>query len=414
MIQPPTVSPRWNSITKLLVGLIIIGIIAFLLYRFTSLVPPLLMIFILVYLLHPVIAGLSNGLQITWRASVNLLYLFILVVLIGLLAWGGVTLVQQVQSLILQVQSFIVNLPRYVANISGEVYQIGPLTLDMRTIDFRAISQQLLSIVQPLLGRTGDLLAALAGGAVEFLGWTLFILAVSYFVMVESSGLREDLVKIEIPGYTEDLRKLGNALSQIWNAFLRGQIIIFVLTVSVYALLLPALSVRYALGLALMAGLAKFLPYIGPAITWVVMAVVTFFQPFKPFGMSPLLYMGVVVGASLLVDQVIDTLITPRIMARTLKVHPAAVLVAALIAANLLGLLGVVIAAPFLATIMLLGRYVMRKMFDLDPWPPVETPLPSSGGTEWLERLRNLRHLLPAGVRRNVRADKENTDEQQP
>ena len=412
MIQPSAASPRWSSTTKLLVGLIIIGIIAFLLYRFTSLVPKLLMIFVLVYLLHPVIAAFSRGLGISWRASVNILYLLIVIVLIGLLAWGGVGLVQQVQSLIIQVQTVVANLPSYVANISGQVFQIGPFALDMRTVDLKAISQQLLSLIQPLLGRTGDLVGTLAGGAVEVFGWSLFILTVSYFVMVESNGLREDLVKIEIPGYTEDLRKLGSALSRIWNAFLRGQIIIFVLAVGIYSILLPALGVRYALGLALMAGLAKFLPYIGPAITWVVMGVVTFFQPFKPFDLNPLLYTGIVVVVTLSVDQVIDTLITPRIMARTLKVHPAAVLVAALIAANLLGLLGVVIAAPFLATIMLLGRYVMRKMFELDPWPPVETELQPSVGMEWIARIKRLRRSFTARREEVMKSDKENSNEQ--
>jgi predicted PurR-regulated permease PerM len=412
MIQPSAASPRWSSTTKLLVGLIIIGIMAFLLYRFTSLVPPLLMIFVLVYLLHPVIAAFSRGLGISWRASVNILYLLIVIVLIGLLAWGGVGLVQQVQSLIIQVQTIVADLPTYVANISGQVFQIGPFRLDMSTVDLKAISQQLLSFIQPLLGRTGDLVGTLAGGAVEVFGWSLFILTVSYFVMVESNGLREDLVKIEIPGYTEDLRKLGSALSRIWNAFLRGQIIIFVLAVGIYSILLPALGVRYSLGLALMAGLAKFLPYIGPAITWVVMGVVTFFQPFKPFDLNPLLYTIIVVVITLSVDQVIDTLITPRIMARTLKVHPAAVLVAALIAANLLGLLGVVIAAPFLATIMLLGRYVMRKMFDLDPWPPVEAELYPSVGMEWIARIKRLRRSFTARRKEVMKSDKENSNEQ--
>jgi predicted PurR-regulated permease PerM len=282
----------------------------------------------------------------------------------------------------------------------------------MRTIDLTAISQQLLSLIQPLLARTGDLVGTLAGGAVEVFGWTLFILTVSYFVMAESKGVREDIVKIEIPGYTEDLRRLGSELSRIWNAFLRGQIIIFVLTVVIYSILLPAMSVRYALGLAFMAGLAKFLPYIGPAITWVVMGVITFFQPFKPFDLNPLLYTGIVVIAALIVDQVMDTLITPRIMARTLKVHPAAVLVAALIAANLLGLLGVVIAAPFLATILLLGRYVMRKMFDLDPWPPMETILHPPVGTEWIARIKQLRRSFIAKRQAVMKSDKENSDEQ--
>jgi predicted PurR-regulated permease PerM len=411
MIQPSTTSPRWGSTTKLLVGLVIIGIVTFLLYRFTSLLPPLLMIFVLVYLLHPVAAALSRGLQISWRAAVNIFFLFMVISLISLLAWGGVTLVQQVQSLIIQIDTFLSNLPTYVENLSGQVFHIGPFPLDMSTVDLNAISQQVLSFIQPLLGRTGDLVGTLAGGAVEVFGWTLFILTVSYFVMVESNGLREDLVKIEIPGYTEDLRRLGTELSRIWNAFLRGQIIIFAFAVCVYSILLPALGVRYALGLALMAGLAKFLPYIGPAITWVVMGVVTFFQPFKPFGLDPLLYTIIVVVVTLSVDQVIDTLITPRIMARTLKVHPAAVLVAALIAANLLGLLGVVIAAPFLATILLLGRYVMRKMFDLDPWPPVETELHPPIATEWFGRLRKLQRSLMVKREQDIRSDKENSNE---
>jgi uncharacterized protein YneF (UPF0154 family) len=79
------------------------------------------------------------------------------------------------------------------------------------------------------------------------------------------------------------------------------------------------------------------------------------------------------------VDWFLDNFITPRIMARTLRVHPAAVLIAAIIAANLLGLLGVIIAAPFLATFLLLGRYIMRKMFDLNPFPKKEqVPPPPS------------------------------------
>src|SRR5688572_10694236 len=49
-----TSSPRWSPTTKLLVGLVVVGIIAFLFIRFTSLITPLLMVFILAYLLHPV------------------------------------------------------------------------------------------------------------------------------------------------------------------------------------------------------------------------------------------------------------------------------------------------------------------------------------------------------------------------
>ena len=316
--------------------------------------------------------------------------------LIGLLTLGGIGLIQQVQSLINQLQTIVADLPRLLEDLSGQVFKFGPFKLDLRTVELQAITQQLLSFVQPLLGRTGNLVTAIAGGAVEVFGWAFFVLIVSYFVMSESNGLRGNLIKIELPGYSEDLRKLGNELSRIWNAFLRGQIYIFILTFIIYVILLSVLGVRYALGLALMAGLAKFLPYIGPAITWVVMALVTFFQASKPFNLEtrPLIYMAIVVVISLVIDQIIDNLVTPRILARTLKVHPAAVLVTALIAANLLGILGVVIAAPSLASLALLGRYTIRKMFDQDPFPAWESLPQPPVGKEWMARLRQLRQSL--------------------
>jgi len=417
MSQTSAPSPQWTSTTKLLIGLVIVGIVAFLLYRFSNLITPLLMIFVLAYLFHPLTTAISRSLHISWRAAVNLLYLVILIILISLITLGGVGLVQQVQSLIVSIQDIIAHLPTYVANLSTQVYQFGPFKLDMKTLDLdlNTISQQLLSFVQPLLGQTGSLVGALAGGAAEIFGWTFFVLIVSYFVMTESSGLQSDLFKMEVPGYVEDFRRLGNELSRIWNAFLRGQIFIFGLAFVIYIFILSILGVRYAIGLALMAGLAKFLPYIGPAITWVVMALVTFFQADKLFDLQPWVYTAVVVGTTLVIDQIIDSFVVPRIMARTLKVHPAAVLVTAIIAANLLGILGVVIAAPFLATITLLGRYIMRKMFDMEPWPEKETKLPPPVGSEWIKRIKKLwKGIVRRLNRESIESKKETADEQQP
>ena len=411
-------SPRWSPTTKLLVGLVVVGITAFLFIRFTSLITPLLMIFILAYLLHPVATMISFWLRVSWRAAVNILYFIILVLVIGSLTLGGVGLIGQVQSLIQLVQTIVADLPTYVESLAGQVFQIGPFTLDMRTIDLNALSTQLLAFVQPLLGRTGNLVTAVAGGAAEIFGWTFFVLIVSYFLMVESSGLQSDLIRVEVPGYNEDLRKLGSKLSIIWNSFLRGQIFIFAMATVIYIVVLSIFGVRYAIGIAFLAGLAKFLPYIGPAITWVIMALVTFFQSPTPFGMQPLTYMLMVVITTTIIDWIIDNLVVPRIMAQTLRVHPAAVLVTALIAANLLGIIGVVIAAPFLASVMLLGRYTMRKMLDLNPWPPGETIPAHPISFEWLTRTREYLEakLQKAQLQRDIAKEKvyekESSDEQ--
>ena len=408
-----TNSPRWSSTTKLLVGLIIVGIVGFLVIRFTSLITPLLIVFILAYLLHPLITILSRSLNISWKAAVNILFFVILILIIGLLTLGGVGLVAQVQSLIQLVQAIVADLPQYIQNLAGQVIKIGPFKLDLTTLDLNEISRQLLSFIQPLLGRTGTLVGTVASGAAEIFGWTFFVLIVSYFVMIESNGLQSDLFKVEVPGYNEDLRRLGIQLSRIWNAFLRGQILIFGLSTLIYIFVLSFFGVRYAIGIAFMAGLAKFLPYIGPAITWVVMALVTYFQPDKPFGLQPLAYMGLVVITTTIIDWIIDNLIAPRIMARSLRVHPAAVLVTALIAANLIGILGVVIAAPFLATITLLGRYTMRKMLDLDPWPGGDAVPAPAITFEWINRTRDfLISRIQKSRPKETTYPKESSDEQ--
>ncbi|HEX7541000.1 MAG TPA: AI-2E family transporter, partial [Anaerolineales bacterium] len=126
----------------------------------------------------------------------------------------------------------------------------------------------------------------------------------------------------------------------------------------------------------------------GPTINWVVLGLVTFFQGSNPFGLSPLAYTVVAIIVALVIDQVFDNLVAPRIMASTLKVHPAFVLIAAIIAANLIGILGIIIAAPLLATLQLVGRYTMRKLLDKDPWPPEEDVIPPPHMPKWLRRIR--------------------------
>jgi predicted PurR-regulated permease PerM len=412
---PLSTSPRWSSTTKLLVGLVIIGIVAFLLIRFQNLISPLLLIFIIAYLFHPLAALIANKLGLSWRAAVNILYLTILICIIGLLTVGGIGLVQQVQSLIIQIQAIINNIPAMIEEISKQVYQIGPLTLNMSVLVNNAVIQQVLSFVQPLLGRTGNIVATVAGGAVQILGWVFFILIVSYFIISESNGLTRNMLRIDVPGYSEDLRKLGSQLGRIWNAFLRGQLILFLIAFATYAVVLNILGVKYALGLALMAGLARFLPYIGPAILWITMALVTFFQASKPFNLEahPLVYVAIVVLTGLIIDQVMDNYISPRLMAQTLRVHPAAVLVAALIMADLIGILGIVIAAPLLASLTLLGRYTMRKMFDLDPFPPSDSIPRTPGSREVKARFRLLHRTIMEIISKGTISDKEKNDEQQ-
>ncbi|MCF6277908.1 MAG: AI-2E family transporter [Anaerolineales bacterium] len=372
MTETSSVSPRWSTMTKLVVTLTTLVIVAALLIRFQALIVPITMAFILAYLFQPLAAFIDRISHLSWRMSVGITYLFLIILLAALLALGGWGIGSQLQSLIALLQNSLDELPTLLSNAAQWITANSPVPLDLNTLDLETVGRELLSYVQPLLGSTGQVLGSLASGAVSFFGWAAFVMLVSYFILAESGGLRTNLLNIGIPGYAEDFNKLRQNLGRIWNAFLRGQMIVFTLAFLFYLFVLSVLGVRYAIGLALLAGISKFLPYIGPAMVWIALALVSFFQTSKLFGMDPLAYTLLVIAVALIFDQLLDGLITPRIMADALSVHPAAVLVSALVFADLIGIIGIIIAAPMLATFILFGRYIIRKMLDQDPWPETD------------------------------------------
>ena len=367
-------SPHWENTTKLVVGLTLVAITAGLLIRFKAILGPLLLAFVLAYVFHPVAARIKKWLRLPWRLTVILIYLVMIVVLLGLLTWGGFTLVDYVQNFVDFLQRAIQNLPDFFANLSTSKIKIGPFVYDLSTLNLglQDLANQALNMVQPLFSQIGTFLGSLASGAATMIGWGFFVILISYFMLSESGGLESNLFHLRVPGYQSDVQRMGEELSRIWNAFLRGQFILILLTVIVYVVFLGTIGVRFFIGLAILAGMARFVPYVGPAITWTVYFLVSFFQVFKPFGLSPLLYSLLVVGIALLIDNFIDSFVTPKMMADALRIHPAAVLVAALVGANLLGVIGVLLAAPTLATCQLGLNYVTRKLFDLEPWADLD------------------------------------------
>jgi predicted PurR-regulated permease PerM len=394
--QKPAASPRWNAITKLVVALTLIVILGALVVRFHTVIVPILMAFVLAYLLHPLALLMNRKLGLSWRAAVSIVYLVLVLILLALLTWGGVGLIGQIDILIQAVQDNVDRLPEFIAELSQRVITVGSFSLDLSTFDWTSAGQQVLAIVEPMLGKAGGMVGSLASSAAATLGWTAFIVVVSYFFLFESGGLRDQIIQIEIPGYADDIRRLSRRLGLIWNAYLRGQMIVILSTIIIYSIVMGGLGVRYAVGVALIAGFANILPYVGPAITWITIFLLTYFQASNLFGLAPLAYTVLVLGIAILIDQVYNSLVIPRVMARNLKVHPAAVLISALIAANLLGVLGVILAAPLLATLQLVIQYTTRKMMDREPWP-VEDDLPGSPPLPaWLQKLFDARRARRA------------------
>src|SRR3990170_326481 len=396
-LSPP--SPTWSSTTKLVIGLTFVAILAALLIYFRTIIGPLLLAVILAYALHPLAARINRATNLNWRMSVNLIYLVLVIIVLGLLTLSGFAIVQQLQSLIKLVNNFTRTLPELVAQISQQTYTFGPFEFSFKQYDLQSLTDQVLGTLQPLLGRVGTLVGTFATGAFSTLGWGFFVLLISYFLLAESGKVSSELIRIDIPGYSTDIIRLGNELVTIWNVFLRGQLVIFLLAIIIYTILMTGLGLRYSLAIAILAGLARFIPYIGPLVVWVVTALVALLQGQNYFGLQAWQYAAVVVIIALVIDQILDNVVNPRFMGHRLGVHPAAVLVAALVAANLIGLVGVVLAAPVLASMVLLGRYFSRKMLDLDPWPATTQPVKPME-YPWVRLIHRLRAWLRMATRR--------------
>jgi predicted PurR-regulated permease PerM len=344
-------SPYWNTTTKLVFGLTIVAILAGIFLYYRSVVSLLILSFIITYLFRPVVISITDRTKMSWRLSATLLFVLLIILMIGLLTGAGLAIAQQV--------------PEFADDITVYLGQFGAVGA---IIDLNDLANRALEIVQPLLGQAGSIVGSIATGAAVSIGRIFFVVFVAYFILAESQQVGKTPIN-QIPQYDYDVRRMSRQLRIVWDSFFRGQIIIF------YLIVLSSLGVRNPIALAAMTGLAVFVPYVGIWVTSSVLFVVTFFQPANYFGLLPWQYAAMVLAIALVINFSFDNYITPRFLGRTLDIHPAAVLVAALVMASLLGIVGIFLAAPVVATLKLLGIYVFKKMFDLDPWPDPEVEL---------------------------------------
>lgn len=373
----PSSSPKWGATTKLIVGLSFVAILALLVIQFRHLVGPLILAFMLSYLLYPVANWLTKAIKLPWQSAVALIYILLFLIVVSLITLSGLAVVQQLQSLFNFLQNSLKGFPQFLEQLSQQIFVFGPFQFSLAQYDLPALANQALSIVQPLLGQAGSLISSIAASAATTFLWGLFVLIVSYFLLADAGKrVRHEFVHIEIPGYQADLERFGAEMRRIWNDFFRGQLIVISFAILAYFVLLTILGVRYAIGIAVLAGVGRLVPYIGPWALWITTFLVTYFQTGNYFGLQPLQYSILVLILAFLTDQVFDNIVQPRFMGETLGVHPAAVLVAAIIFANLIGLIGLILAAPVVATLKLIGTYVVRKMLDLEPWQNVPQPSP--------------------------------------
>jgi predicted PurR-regulated permease PerM len=155
------------------------------------------------------------------------------------------------------------------------------------------------------------------------------------------------------------------------------------------------LGVQNALALGLLSGLLEFIPVLGPIIGAVAAVIVAFFQPSNYLGLAAWEHASLVLLAMILIQQLENNILVPRIVGEALDLHPLVVMIGVFMGGTIAGILGAILAAPVVATLKLLSTYAWRKMFDLPPFPKAEPEEPAPSPSLW-QRGRSLLTRLNA------------------
>lgn len=385
-------SPRWSTPVKFLVALVFIVLIGWLLLYFQGLWGPMIAMCILAYLLAPLAGWVSRTTRLPWGPSVLIVYLVVFIILIGLLIGAGVAIQGQIIGLYDRMVSIASDLPGFIDETFSRPILLGPFIIDPATINFQPILEQLASAIQPALSQTGSAVGSIASVTATSIGWLFFVLILSYYLLADVGDVLKGLEERVPPVMREDVRRLAASLGPIWNSFLRGQVTLSGILGVLVGITLSILGVSYAPVLGILAFTMDFIPYIGATISMAIGVSVAFFQGGNWLGVEQPWFALIVAAAYLILQQLQGYVFWPRIMGGSLNLHPLVIMIGALMMAQLVGPVGLVLAGPLIATLLLFSRYAYRKLFDMDPWTniPFSPIMPRRPVASPLARLREV------------------------
>lgn len=140
--------------------------------------------------------------------------------------------------------------------------------------------------------------------------------------------------------------------NDVLAAFMRGQLLVMLSLGVIYALGLSFVGLNYALLIGILAGLASIVPYLGFVIGIAVAMIIAFFQ-FDSY--LPLALVFIVFSVGQMVESFV---LTPLLVGDRIGLHPVAVIFSILAGGQLFGFMGILLALPIAAVIMVLLRHL--------------------------------------------------------
>ncbi len=216
---------------------------------------------------------------------------------------------------------------------------------------YASLAESLDSIKNNLQSSATGLFAALTnifGGIVTF----FLVLVITFYMVVEEDALKKVIWSVVPMKQQPYIMRLIVRMQRKIGQWLTGQLILCLVIGAMIFMGLTIMRVKYALVLALMAGLFEFIPYLGPTLG-AIPAI------FLAFSQSPML--AVFVGIFYyLVQFTENNILVPKIMQRAVGLNPIVSITVLLMGFKLAGVVGAIISIPVATAI----NVFIQDVFD--------------------------------------------------
>lgn len=200
------------------------------------------------------------------------------------------------------------------------------------------------------------------GGSVAMavLGNLMLIPMVLFYLLVDWDKLLLNLYRLVPRRMRDAVQSFTTEADEVLGQYLRGQLIVMLILAVYYSVALSLFGFDLALPIGIFTGLAVFVPYLGYGVGLVL---TTLFGILQLGLVKALIMVGVVFG----IAQVIESFyLTPRLVGERIGLHPLMVIFALLAFGQLFGFVGILLALPISAVLLVAVRRLRANYLQSD------------------------------------------------
>jgi predicted PurR-regulated permease PerM len=390
-LHPPSAPFEWTFQRVMWATLALVSVILgfWLLYRFYQVVFILFIAIVMGTVIRPVVVWLHQR-GLPRMVGVFLIYFLLLALLVGfvlllfpLMLEQGVTISTVVPGYYQSLREWLVNNPEQLIARLGEFLPVALPNLK----PVEQTGQEMMASAGQVLGYVT--LAAKVG----FIAAVMLVLA--YYWTLDGPRTIQSFLLLVPQQKRESIRELIAAMETKVSSYIAGQGVLC-LVIGIMALIAYLLiGLPNALVLAFLAGALEAVPMIGPLLGAVPAALVGL-----SIGPDKMIW---VIVSTIVIQQLENNLLVPRIMRKAVGVNPFVTLLAIFAFSSLFGVAGALMAIPMAAIIqLLLDRFVFH---------PEATEPDTSPGRDYSSRLRYEAQDLAQDLRKQARLMKGGSDQ---